>query len=79
MNELEFSIKVTMRERWVPHFLGMLKRMQYLGGIGATRRITFVSDGDGDYSPVFEWDDNLPSPAGPRKETQDGDQLYDAG
>jgi len=50
----EFTIKVKMEERWVTHFWGMLKHMQRLGNIGSSRRVTFYSDGDGDFRPEFE-------------------------
>lgn len=52
----EFTIKVKMRDRWIPHFLGMLKYMQLLGGVGASREIRFFADGDGDFRPKFEFD-----------------------
>jgi hypothetical protein len=52
----EFTIKVKMENRWIPHFLGMLKAMQILGGIGSSRWIKFYADGDGDFRPKFETD-----------------------
>ncbi len=63
----EFTIKCKMNERWIPHFLGMLKRMEYLGNLGSSRWVGFYSDGDGDYRPKFEWDKGLPVPAPPLK------------
>lgn len=78
-----FTITVTMRKRWVPHFLGMLKRMQYLGGIGASRKVAIYSDGDGDFRPKFSWPNYLPEPAAPKVGADDRDnvrdQLFDAG
>lgn len=74
----EFTIKVTMRSRWVPHFLAMLQYMQRLGGLGSSRIVGFFSDGDGDFRPMFEWDDTLPSDADPVKD-DDGHRTYDAG
>jgi hypothetical protein len=76
--ETTFTITCTMRSRWVPHFLAMLKYMQQLGGLGGSRDITFRSDGDGDYRPKFTWDDKLPSTAKPVRDV-DGDRTYDAG
>ena len=78
-NVTEFTIKVNMRTRWIPHFLGMLKRMQYLGSIGSSREITIYSDGDGDFRPVFEWDRDLPVPVEPLKEFPNGNTFFDAG
>ena len=52
----DFTIKINMEERWIPHFLGMLKAMQRLGDIGSSRWVKFKSDGDGDFRPKFEWD-----------------------
>ncbi len=77
-NEIEFNIKVRMRTRWVPYFLRMLKHMQYLGGIGSSRQVTFYSDGDGDFRPTFKWDEDLPSD-GHQHEFPNGDTFYDAG
>ena len=60
---MKFTISCDIPDRWVPHFLGMLEKMEYLGKVGASRRIAFYSDGDGDYRPKFEWDKNtLPEP-----------------
>lgn len=74
----EFTIKVTMRSRWVPHFLAMLKYMEQLGGLGSTRKVSIYSDGDGDFHPKFEWSDDLPCDAEPVKD-DDGHRVYDAG
>lgn len=57
----EITIRVTMRSRWVPVFLAMLKRMQVLGAQGSSRTLAFFSDGDGDFRPRFNWDPKLPS------------------
>ena len=75
----EFVIRVRMKTRWVPHFLGMLKYMQQLGGWGGSRLVSFVSDGDGDFRPKFEWDENLPTPADPASTDGNGNNTYDAG
>lgn len=70
----KFTIECEMEERWIPHFLGMLERMRYLGSIGSSRRVTLFSDGDGDFHPKFNWDVTLPKPAEPKSEN-----FYDAG
>lgn len=74
----EFTIKATMRSRWVPHFLAMLRYMQQLGGLGGSREVGIYSDGDGDFHPKFEWNDTLPSEATPVRD-DDGNRIYDAG
>jgi hypothetical protein len=74
---MEFTIRVVMEDRWVPHFLGMLKYMQYLGNVGSSREVAIYSDGDGDFRPKFEWDFEV-EPAYPKREVN-GDRLYDAG
>ncbi len=47
------TIRASMPTRWVPHFLGMLNRMEYLGNIGSSRRVSIFADGDGDFQPKF--------------------------
>ena len=75
----EFTIRCRMRSRWVPHFLGMLRKMQNLGAIGSSREVAIYSDGDGDFRPRFNWPESLPAPALPRLETRNGDTFFDAG
>jgi hypothetical protein len=58
-NESSFTVKVTMGDRWVPQFLGLLREMERLGRIGSSRALTFYSDGDGDFHPRFEWDTDV--------------------
>lgn len=74
----EFTIKCRMKTRWVPHFLSMLKYMQFLGSAGSSRLVSFYADGDGDFHPKFEWDEKLTSDARPVKDV-DGNRTYDAG
>ena len=74
----KFTITVTMKNRWIPHFLAMLEYMQQLGGLGSSRMISFYSDGDGNFRPKFEWSDKLSSQAKPMKDNG-GNRLYDAG
>lgn len=54
--QVEFSIKVTMNERWVNDFCSMLKWMETCGKIGHSSIVGFYSDGDGDFRPKFEID-----------------------
>lgn len=74
----EFTIKCNMSERWIPHFLAMLKYMQQLGDAGSSRNITFYADGDGDFRPKFEWNASLPSEVKPCNDAN-GNRFYDAG
>jgi len=74
----KFIIECDMEERWVPHFLAMLKYMEQLGGLGGSRTISFYSDGDGDFRPKFKWDESLPADGKPIKD-DNGDRTYDAG
>ena len=77
-NRKKFTIECNMEERWVPHFLSMLKYMQQLGSQGSSRNVTLYADGDGDFRPKFTWDESLPSNVKPIKDV-DGDRTYDAG
>jgi hypothetical protein len=73
------TITATMGERWVPHFLGLLREMERLGAVGSSRTLRFFADGDGDYRPRFEWDTGM-EPAGPAVvEGPNTDALWDAG
>lgn len=73
-----FTIRCTMRARWVPYFLGLLKRMQYQGGIGTSRWVHFFADGDGDFRPRFRLPSKFGEPAKPTG--NDGDEAWwDAG
>lgn len=75
---MKFTIECEMSDRWVSHFLAMLRYMQTLGGLGGSRKVSIYSDGDGDFHPKFKWDASLPSDAKPAS-NKDGDHLYDAG
>ena len=75
---ITFTITCTMKERWVRHFLSMLKYMEQLGGQGSSRKVCLYADGDGDFRPKFEWSEALQSDAKPIHEN-DGNRLYDAG
>ena len=52
----KFTIEVEMGERWVPHFMSFLKKMENNGKSGCSRLIGFYSDGDGDFQPKFKSD-----------------------
>lgn len=58
-NEVTFQIKCTMNKRWVPYFMSMLKKMQYLGSVGSSRVVALYSDGDGDFRPKFEIEEKI--------------------
>ncbi len=75
---MRFRIEVDMQDRWVPHFLAMLKYMERLGNLGGSREVAIYSDGDGDFRPKFKWRKSLPSDAKPVKD-RDGHHFYDAG
>jgi len=75
---ISFTITAKMRDRWVPHFLAMLKHMEKLGGSGSSREVALYSDGDGDFRPEFHWDSSLPNEAKPVRDN-DGNVLFDAG
>jgi len=76
--EREFTVKVKMKERRVPHLLAMLRYIEALGKKGSSRMVCFYADGDGDFRPEFRWDESLPSDAKPVKDVN-GDRVYDAG
>lgn len=50
---MKVTIKCDIQDRWLPHFLGMLKTMQTLGSFGSSRIVGLYSDGDGDFRPTF--------------------------
>lgn len=76
MDRVKLNITVELQERWVPHFLGLLKRMQVLGQMGSSEIVRFFSDGDGDFRPTFTWDSDV-EPARPHQ-TEHG-EVFDAG
>lgn len=77
-DDVTFTITCTMRSRWVPVFLGMLKEMQKLGGWGSSRYVTIYADGDGDFRPSFNFDASLPV-GEPAEAKPNGDTFWDAG
>lgn len=73
----KFTIAVEMNERWIPHFMSMLKYMEHLGNIGTSRNVEIFSDGDGDFRPKFKTDIEFEvvEPVA----DNDGNRTYDAG
>lgn len=73
----EFTIKVKMQERWIPHFMSMLKYMEHCGNSGCSREVCIYADGDGDFQPKFEtdveWEEKKPV------RDDGGNRFYDAG
>lgn len=53
-DNVTLNFSMTVRKRWVPHVLGMFRRMEYLGSVGSSRMLGFYSDGDGDFRPKFD-------------------------
>jgi hypothetical protein len=45
-----------MNERWVDYFCSFLSYMQDCGDRGHSAQVSFYADGDGDFSPEFEFD-----------------------
>lgn len=73
-----------MNARWARQFLGMLKTMQQLGSQGSSREVILYADGDGDFRPKFEWDENSMAalgiePAAPRVVQPHEKLFFDAG
>jgi len=75
--EITFTIECKMRERWVPHFMSMLKYMEDLGGLGGSRTVGIYSDGDGDFRPKFKF--SIDTAVVKPKTDDKGNRLYDAG
>lgn len=48
MADKEFTIQCKMEERWIPHFLSMLREIEYNGNVGHSGGVAFFADGDGD-------------------------------
>jgi len=74
--EITFNIKCSVRKRWAPHLISMLKRMEQLGVNGQNRTLSFSSNGDGDFRPSFVFDGRIPEPE-PAYEN-DGDMHFSA-
>lgn len=78
---MKLKIDADIPDRWVPVFLGFLKRLEYCGAIGTSRKTTIYADGDGDFRPKFEVRSDggeLPAPAEPAEDIR-GNQVFDAG
>ena len=61
----KFTVEVEMEERWVNHFMSMLREMEKLGITGSSQTVSLFSDGDGDFRPKFkadiDWEEVEPS------------------
>lgn len=55
-DDVEMTINIRVKKRWIPHVVGMLEHMQRLGTMGSSRWVHFFSDGDGDFRPKFSFD-----------------------
>lgn len=73
----KFVIEVEMQERWIPHFMSMLKYMEQLGIKGSSRSVELFADGDGDFRPKFKTDIEFEM-VEPFADN-DGNRIYDAG
>lgn len=51
---MKIKVEATMDSRWIPEFIDFLATMEYCGGIGTSRKLSFYSDGDGDFHPKFK-------------------------
>lgn len=76
---MKFTIECDMEDRWIPHFLSMLKYMELLGKEKKSRIVCINSYGYADFRPVFNWDKSLPDNVLPSSESSKGDRMYDAG
>lgn len=77
-HDTSFVIKVCMSNRWIPHFLAMLKCIEHNGNVGHSSIVGIYADGDGDFRPNFIWSNELSSDVLPVK-TDRGTVIYDAG
>lgn len=71
------TITAEMEDRWVPHFIGLLKTMEQYGAVGMSRTVSMYADGDGDFHPKFHCDTAV-EPAEPHTDS-DGNVFFDAG
>ena len=75
----KFTIEVEMEERWVNHFISMLDRMEHLGNLGASRKVSIYADGDGDFRPKFKTDIDWENVNDSRVDYDLNNNHYDAG
>lgn len=54
MENVKFTINVTMKDRWVDDFCSLLKWMEHCGAVGHSSFVGFFADGDGDFRPKFD-------------------------
>ena len=74
--EKKFTIEVQMEERWIPHFMSMLKQMEKLGELGSSKIVCILADGDGDFRPIFKT--NISFETKQPLKNKDGHIIYDA-
>lgn len=77
--EIKFTVTCKMRRRWIPYFLSALRKMQYLGSIGSSRKVCIFADGDGDFKPKFEFDNKVIDEKFIEVKEKDGTYFYDVG
>lgn len=81
-DNVTFTVKVTMKKKWVNIFCSMLKWMESCGKIGHSSIVGFYSDGDGDFRPEFEINTEFEEVKGITTKDEvlpDIEVLYDAG
>lgn len=74
---MEFTIRCKMKDRWVPYFVSMLKRMEQNGAMGHSELVGIYSDGDGDFRPCFDF--NIEVGKVDYEEIEVYGKVYDAG
>ena len=56
INVTDFTIKCSMKDRWVPYFISFLKRIEKDGETGESDLVGFYVDGDSDFRAKFKFD-----------------------
>lgn len=79
MVKQKFTVDVEMEERWVPHFISMLNRMERLGNMGSSRTVGMFADGDGDFRPKFKFNYGGDFKEKYPKTRKEKCEVYDAG
>ena len=80
MAQKTFNVECTMEERWVPYFIGFLKKMEYNGIVGHSVVVAMNADGDGAFRPKFKTISTYSvNPSIGKLSKQPPEFLYDAG